>query len=177
VALQTGREGKHKDLLEVNGIHDAITGLYSVKFFMQRMQEEVSRARRYSTPLSLMLVGLSDPGQTQVKENVLRRAGVLLRDKTRQSDILGRIDEQTLAILLPNTDTQGAGNLAGRIRLAIEAGDGALLSTRVGIDILKTGDDSGVEMERRARIALKKAWEPGQVHILSYHAGFESKPG
>jgi diguanylate cyclase (GGDEF)-like protein len=94
---------------------DLATGLYDRRTMWSRLAEEVSRARRYRYPLSLMLITFDTPDTQRAVECMLQLAE-LLKQHTRRADILVRYSEDTLAILLPCTDEPGALNLAERIR-------------------------------------------------------------
>jgi len=94
---------------------DPVSGLYDRRTMWSRLAEEVSRARRYHYPLTLMLVALSTPEAQRATEHLLQLAE-LLKQYTRASDVLTRYSEDTLLLLLPCTDERGALLLAERIR-------------------------------------------------------------
>lgn len=78
--------------------------------FVNRIHEELERARRFDLSLSLILIQISAPA-TDVA--VLRR---LLRHELRGSDLLGEMDGQQVAALLTHTDQQGLENVVRRLR-------------------------------------------------------------
>lgn len=70
---------------------------------------EVTRARRYKRPLSLLVLSPADPD-----DETLRRLGSDVMAVIRVMDILARLDDGRLALLLPETERAGATTLARR---------------------------------------------------------------
>lgn len=123
---------------------DEVSGVYSRHFFNRQLSLELNRARRYGSPLSLLLLDLD--GFKQVNDNighvegdkVLRRIGRLLKDTTRQTDAPCRFGGDEFAILLPETSHSEAYSTAERIREAaggIEVGLGQGKSVRMTASI------------------------------------------
>lgn len=108
-ALREGRERERE--LERS---DAATGLPNRSAFRDRAALEVERARRWSRPLTLALLELDDfrvvrdgLGREDADE-MLRTAAVSLRSSLRSTDLAARIGEDLFALLLPETDRNGA---------------------------------------------------------------------
>jgi diguanylate cyclase (GGDEF)-like protein len=104
---------------------DEVSGIYSRRYFNDRLTEEVGRARRYASPLSLLLLDLD--GFKQVNDSwghvagdhVLRQIGRLLKDTTRQTDVVCRFGGDEFALLLPETAIDSASVTAERIRQGV----------------------------------------------------------
>jgi diguanylate cyclase (GGDEF)-like protein len=145
---------------------DATTGFYDRRTMWYRLAEEVSRARRYRYPLSLMLVQVGASEPQQVEERVLRLADVLKRH-TRSVDILVRYSEDALALLLPCTNETGAVHLAERIRhlaSAEEPPSGTEEESPLSIGITSTrGEYRGdkIALVEQVEWALNKAQSEG----------------
>jgi diguanylate cyclase (GGDEF)-like protein len=104
---------------------DALTGLLNRRGFDERFNVELARARRNGERLSL-LVGdldrfkeLNDFYGHQEGDRVLVAVGAALRDNRRESDAAARIGGEEFAVLLPDTDEQGAYLAAERIRAQV----------------------------------------------------------
>lgn len=116
--------------LEVLSYKDALTGLYSHRAFQERLREELSRAKRYRTSLSVVIADIDrfkslnlDLGY-QLGDEVLRRIAELLRHedsdaRLRESDIVARFGGEEFIILLPETNKAGAATKADRLRSLI----------------------------------------------------------
>lgn len=117
---------------------DEVTSVFSRRYFNEQVATEVQRARRYGSPLSLLLIDLDGFKRVNDRlghvegDRVLRRVGRLLRDSTRQTDSVCRFGGDEFSILLPETSHSEALTTAERIRGASE---------RLGVDL---GEDGGV---------------------------------
>lgn len=102
--------------LKEMGIADPITGLYSYRYFLGRVTEEVARADRFNLDVSCLMLRLDQPGFEGLLE-IARR----LKEKCRQYDIPARWGQNELVMLLPATDLDGALTFAERFRLDVQA--------------------------------------------------------
>lgn len=90
-------------------IVDDLTRLYNRRYYDNRLQEEVSRASRTGTELSVIFVRLdgletlSRQLGTLKRDEALTGTSDILRRSVRRVDILTRYDEQTFALILPFT--------------------------------------------------------------------------
>lgn len=89
------------------GILDDETGAYNKRYFVHRLREEMSRAKRNTYPLSLALMNVDRLGtlqssSLQVRQEALRKVAVLLRQHLREEDVMARLDETVFAFLLPD---------------------------------------------------------------------------
>jgi diguanylate cyclase (GGDEF)-like protein len=103
-------------------LRDALTGLFNRRALGERLVEELSRARRYGAPLSLMMVDIDDfkrvndtHGHT-IGDVVIGHVARLLTRDRRVSDIVARYGGEELVLLLPHTPLDGALTLADRLR-------------------------------------------------------------
>lgn len=96
-------------------VTDELTGLYDPRFFAQCLEREVDRARRYRTPLSIVLVGLDTENTTTTAA-----AARLLEKTARVSDTIGHFDRGEFAVILPQTTAANAKLFCDRARQALE---------------------------------------------------------
>jgi diguanylate cyclase (GGDEF)-like protein len=107
-------------------LRDPLTGLYNRRALGERMREELSRARRYGAPLSLMMVDIdhfkwvNDTYGHAVGDRVIAHVAKLLTKDRRASDIVARYGGEELVLLLPHTPLEGASILADRLREMVE---------------------------------------------------------
>ncbi len=146
---------------------DLETGLYDRRTMWSRLAEEVSRAHRYRYPLCLMLLAL-DTAQGQASVEQVQRLAKILRDHTRAADILARYSADTLAIILPCTNQDGALCLAERLRKLVATAppvpEGSDEPTTLMIGVTcAPGDFSGdkVALVEQVEWALQQAREEG----------------
>lgn len=114
---------EHEDLkkLELNAVTDPLTGLYNRRLFGESFEKELNRARRYTQPLSLVILDLHRFKEVNDKhghprgDEVLRATAATLKKALRTSDSAFRIGGDEFALLLPQTDSQQALALSRRV--------------------------------------------------------------
>jgi diguanylate cyclase (GGDEF)-like protein len=104
---------------------DAKTGLYNSRHFAHALEHELSRAKRYGRPLSLIMVDLdllrniNNRWGHLAGDAVLQGVGDIFRAQVRTHDVPARFGGEEFAILLPETSPEHALELAERIRRAV----------------------------------------------------------
>lgn len=114
---------EYEDLkkLELNAVTDPLTGLYNRRLFGESFEKELNRARRYTQPLSLVILDLHRFKEVNDKhghprgDDVLRATAATLKKALRTSDSAFRIGGDEFALLLPQTDAQQALALSRRV--------------------------------------------------------------
>ncbi len=107
--------------LQLNAVTDPLTGLYNRRLFGESFEKELNRARRYGSPLGLVLLDLhrfkevNDQHGHPRGDEVLRAAAATLKKALRTSDSAFRIGGDEFALLLPQTDAAQALALSRRI--------------------------------------------------------------
>jgi diguanylate cyclase (GGDEF)-like protein len=107
--------------LQVNAVTDPLTGLYNRRYFVESFEKELNRARRYGSPLALVILDLHRFKEVNDKhghprgDEVLRTAAVTLKKALRTSDSAFRIGGDEFALLLPETDAAQALGLSRRV--------------------------------------------------------------
>jgi len=110
-----------KTRLEKFAITDFLTGIYNIRYFYHRLEDEFSRALRYNIPLSCIMFDLdyfkkiNDTYGHRVGDVVLREFAQLVRRHTRKSDVFTRYGGEEFILLLPQTTLQGAISEAKRL--------------------------------------------------------------
>jgi diguanylate cyclase (GGDEF)-like protein/PAS domain S-box-containing protein len=105
---------------------DSLTGLENHRSFHQRLEEETIRAKRYDTPLALVLLdidnfkGYNDTFGHAAGDKALQFVALILREASRRNDIVARHGGEEFALLLPHTDLKGALSVAEQLRMTIE---------------------------------------------------------
>jgi len=114
------------------GVIDPMTGILNAKFIGALIGQEANRAVRYHRPLSVLIVELdhaehihNDLGRSQL-ENLLRELAEALGHAVRDTDTVAFLDAEGpphFAIVLPETDEQGAALAADKIRRSVASHD------------------------------------------------------
>ncbi|HEY0735633.1 MAG TPA: diguanylate cyclase [Herpetosiphonaceae bacterium] len=94
-------------------ILDHETEVYTRRFLELRLRQEVSRARRLNSPLSLALLNVDRQrvlagAPPQIQREALRRAALLIVTDLREEDVIARFGDTTFAVLLLDRTPEAA---------------------------------------------------------------------
>ncbi|MBQ6516763.1 GGDEF domain-containing protein [bacterium] len=117
---------QYKDKMEEISVTDELTGLHNRKYLQERLESEISRARRYKTQLSCLLFDIdffkviNDMYGYEWGDILLRNLSGKLQQLIRKEDILTRYGDEEFLVVLPNTSEDNAFLFAERFRRDIE---------------------------------------------------------
>ena len=106
-------------------ITDGLTGLWNYRYFTMTVAKEIERAARFSRPLALLMLDLdhfkdvNDRFGHQRGDAVLVELAGRIRGEVRDVDTVARYGGEEIVIVLPETDADGAAQLAERICQAV----------------------------------------------------------
>ncbi len=126
--------------LEALSVTDALTGLANRRHLMTKLDQEVQRARRYKTPLSVVMIDIDHFKQVNdtyghaMGDEVLRGIGKMLKAGVRTTDLAARYGGEELTLVLPHTDLPAAIQVADALRQRFAELD----HTHDGVTIRKT---------------------------------------
>jgi diguanylate cyclase (GGDEF)-like protein len=115
----------HKKITELS-ITDGLTGLYVYRYFSDALDKEVLRSARYKQSFGLIMMDLdgfkkiNDSYGHPQGDDVLKEVAQILRKICREVDVVARYGGEEFAVILPETDLEGAYILADRIRMVIK---------------------------------------------------------
>ncbi len=101
-------------ILKEAAVTDNLTGVYNRKGLFDFLEKELSRAERYNKSISFVMTdmdgfkGINDTMGHQAGDYVLREFASILKNATRQPDIISRFGGDEFSILLPETDLNDA---------------------------------------------------------------------
>ena len=117
-----------KAKLYEDSITDGLTKLYIHRYFQSRLLEEIKRALRYNSNVSLLMIdldhfkNLNDTYGHQQGDIVLATTSAIIKESIRENlDISCRYGGEELSVIMPETDITGAKILAERLRIKIES--------------------------------------------------------
>ena len=115
-----------KDKLEKVSTTDDLTGLHNRKYLQERLEEEISRSKRYGTKLSCILFDLdyfkvvNDMYGYEWGDILLKNIANKLSAMIRKEDILTRYGDEEYLLVLPNTSEENAFLFGERFRREVE---------------------------------------------------------
>jgi diguanylate cyclase (GGDEF)-like protein len=167
------------ETVQRQAVTDELTGLSNVRSLHAALDREIERARRFDSSLSLVMLDIDDFKKVndtyghQQGDEVLTGVARVMRDLSRDIDVPSRYGGEELAVVLPQTDSEGAAQLAERMREAIEAlrvprteGEGELqVTASFGVsEIPTTASDKGT-LIAAADAALYRAKRSGKNRV------------
>lgn len=155
---------------------DALTFLLNRRMIVKKLQDEVIRAERYNSMLSISVVDVdhfkvvNDTYGHPVGDEVLRKVASQLQDHIRHPDIVGRYGGEEFLILLPSSDSSAAADQAMRLCkqvretiIPINNNENALsITISAGIAQFQHGVDTWDTLLNRADNAMYEAKNNGR---------------
>lgn len=177
LALLLGRLTHQKTELERLATTDSLTGLANRRHLFVILEQEVYRAQRYGTTLSLIMFDIdhfkhvNDNWGHAAGDHVLRGIARETHQILRKTDQAGRYGGEEFVVVLPETDLLEALLLAHRLSEQIsgtvitrEQGESLSVTVSMGVAALVPGED-GNELICRADQALYRAKQNGRNRV------------
>lgn len=187
LAHQAAMAVEHARLYEL-AITDGLTKLFIHRYFQARLDEEIMRAKRYHTTVSLILFDIdhfkkfNDTYGHQQGDIVLIESAKLIKQAVRDTvDIPARYGGEEFTIILPETDAKGAQLVAERLRKTVEAydfpGQGKALKVTISLGIASFPDHASTKpvLIKKADIALYACKEKGRNCSSIYNDSMSEK--
>ncbi|HCY87327.1 MAG TPA: hypothetical protein DHV36_19495 [Desulfobacteraceae bacterium] len=159
---------------------DGLTRIPNRRHFLEHLQNEIGRSRRYGQPLSLFVMDLdhfkrvNDTYGHTAGDYVLKTFADIAADSLRQVDLLGRLGGEEFGVVLPQTDLEPAVEAAQRLCSAVASHpfsfEGADISVTVSIGVSTVVEPEHVEIVSLLKCAdqhMYKAKEGGRNQVCS----------
>lgn len=170
--------------LERRAQTDALTGLSNRRHFYELAESELSRSRRYSAPMAVLMLDLdyfkliNDTHGHHAGDEVLKSFSQTCLETLREIDVVARIGGEEFAVLMPETSAEQGLEVAERLRLAlaesevvVERGERLRFTVSIGATCLCAGDKNIDEVLKRADDALYQAKHAGRNTVRMVAAG------
>ncbi|GAB0148332.1 hypothetical protein McPS_10720 [Marichromatium sp. PS1] len=121
ILIDISERKRMEQTLEQMAIRDPLTGLYNRRELEQQLDAELVTARRYQHTVGLLWIdvdhfkSVNDRFGHLAGDAVLRQLSSLLQEQVRTADYIARYGGEELAIVLPESDTQEALQMAERL--------------------------------------------------------------
>ena len=164
---------------------DQLTNLINRHGFVEQLEKEASRAKRYETPLSLLIIdiddfkSINDSFGHSIGDNVLKIIADISIKVFRDSDYCVRYGGEEFVILLPQTPLQNAYEAAERFRKTVQLetltfdGNTCKISVSIGVaqyksEISNNSDKSCENLIKNADKALYEAKNNGKNQTVIF---------
>jgi diguanylate cyclase (GGDEF)-like protein len=160
--------------LERLSVTDLLTGLRNRRFLLEAFDKEIRRADRHERPFCVLMLDVdrfkqyNDTHGHLAGDEVLKRMGVVLKDATRDLDVLARYGGEEFICLLPECDVENGVAAGERIRqrLAEESFEGGPITISVGVAEFPTHGETAGAVIGEADAALYAAKAAGRDRVM-----------
>lgn len=164
-------------LLQSMMTRDGLTGLIGHSLLLERLDQEISRARRRSVPVAFAMVDLDDFKAVNdthghaAGDRLLRGFARFIERTLRRSDSVGRYGGDEFGIVLPGVDAAGAQRILDRARQRfvdqppVAVGQGAGVSFSCGVADFP-GQGNARDLTASADRALYRAKGAGRNRVV-----------
>jgi two-component system cell cycle response regulator len=167
------REPRGEAAADTMAISDGLTNLFTRDFFDENIEAEVLDSIQNNRSLSLMMIRLDDFKNVkevlgeELSDSLISEIATVIKRTLKGSDLPSRYETEVFAILLPNTGTPGAEEVAERIRHMVEemeffspGNPDVTMTVSVGVATLR-GSDMPADLMKRCADSLKSAMKHG----------------
>ncbi len=161
---------------------DQLTKLYTKRYLLARMGEEIHKAEQTNQPLSVFIFDIdhfkkyNDTHGHLAGDDILRLVGTLIRQEVREEDTAARYGGEEFVVILPSTTKENALVMAEKMRRVIEAqpfpnaGTQPLGRVTISGGVATLGHDGRTtnELLGAADQALYLAKERGRNRVIAY---------
>ena len=169
---------RYSQELEKKLNQDQLTGAFNRRAYDRKITEEMDRFLRYGTQFSLLLIDADKFKRINDRyghaivyrclQEIIKRAQPLLR----KNDMLARYGGEEFAVIMPETDENGARQAAEKIRQTIEKieflykNEKVNVTVSIGVSCVKKGDQKHEQIFERVDVAVYKAKENGRNQVM-----------
>ena len=168
----------HEEIYRLSTV-DGLTQIFNKRYFIETLERELSRARRYDRPLALMMFDIdhfkkcNDTYGHRAGDHVLRHMADLVRQRARKVDVIARYGGEEFAVVLPEIDLAGAAQFGESLRKMVEdeefvfEGRRIPLAVSVGVADLDPAIASADDLIKKADARLYRAKQNGRNRIIA----------
>lgn len=173
-------------------IRDGLTGAHNHRHFQESLQKELGRAERLGRPLTVLMLDIDDFKSVNdryghpVGDAILQRIVAEIRGEVRADmDLVARYGGEEFAVILPETGTSGAAEVAERVRRRVDerlfrppdTQDVVRVTVSIGLATYPHDAANKKELIERADAALYRAKRGGKNAVaLTSEPSAESLP-
>lgn len=128
-ATDVTRYKKMEEELRCLSVTDCLTNCYNRRYFVQKLEEEIERAKRAGRKFSLVMLdidrfkSINDRFGHNAGDLVIKSVAEVIKNRIRKIDCLARWGGEEFVILLPDTPVDKAAVLAEELRESISKMD------------------------------------------------------
>lgn len=173
ISKQKNMEARLREMAEI----DFLTGIFNRRHFIESAEREIARSKRYNTRFSVIMLDIdwfkkiNDQFGHAAGDEILKGVAELCQKTLRETDIIGRMGGEEFAVLLAESDMDGALIVSERIRQSVASHafnfDGQAIQCTVSLGVASVihGKDNLKIIMKRADAALYDAKKEGRNKV------------
>ena len=170
----------HAQVVELS-LTDALTGIYNRRYFDLFLRNEVNRSIRLGTGLAIILLDIdhfkkhNDSHGHQAGDKVIQNVARYMQEGRRGTDVAARIGGEEFALILPETQMEGAQVVAEKIQEVIRTSTAFEhpITVSIGISALSGLDINAESLVKQADLALYEAKQKGRNRICVFEESIQ----
>jgi diguanylate cyclase (GGDEF)-like protein len=168
----------HEEIYRMT-IIDGLTQVHVKRYLLESLDKELMRARRHARDLSFLMLDIdhfkkiNDVHGHLAGDYGLKEVARLIQQRIRRDEVLARYGGEEFAIVLPETNLEGARSLAEGLREKIEQsrfvfqGEVIRVTISIGVAVLHESDRTSMDLIKRADEKLYEAKRAGRNRVVS----------
>ena len=163
--------------LETLATTDGLTGLYNRRKMIQVLETEVYKARRYGTPLSVIMLdvdnfkAVNDTFGHCVGDELLVAVANILKENLRKSDVVGRWGGEEFLILMPGIDLTEGVRVAEKLKREISRREIKGIRITASFGVAQLSDEDTVDrIISKADSAMYMAKDRGKNRVIAFQS-------
>lgn len=174
---------RHEIFLRLSYV-DSLTEIYNRRYFDEKIEDEMRRAKRYSLEVTLAVFDIdffkkfNDSYGHKVGDFALNQLAGYVKEKLRQTDTICRYGGEEFSVVMPFTTRENGAMVMDRLRETLakkvfhyESDDHDLtINISVGVACFPHDADNGEDLLKSADKALYRAKRSGRNRVCSYDA-------
>ncbi len=173
IGTQVQLKKQHDSLLKM-AMKDQLTDTYNRHYLLETANQRVARSMRNNQPCSVLMMDIdhfkviNDTHGHAAGDSVLKGFASMLKQESRQEDIVARFGGEEFVIFLDECGLTTAAKIAERIRQRIEElkPSGINVTVSIGAAQLKIGKEGFTDLVKRADDAMYKAKDSGRNQVI-----------
>lgn len=171
----TERKRSENEILYLNH-HDVLTGLYNRRYIQQALE---FLDQESNLPISVIagdingLKLINDSFGHEEGDRLIVAVSRILKNSTKESDVVGRVGGDEFYLILPNTDSMGAKEIIKSIRLSCDEHSEALNNdihfTSISLG-QATKEEKGLPLTDYVNIAEEYMYQQKTLDYKSFHS-------
>jgi diguanylate cyclase (GGDEF)-like protein len=168
----------HEEIYRMT-IIDGLTGAHVKRYLLEALEKEIIRARRHARDLSFMMFDIdhfkkiNDYHGHLAGDFVLKELARIVQARIRRDEVFARYGGEEFAIILPETNLEGAKALSEGLREKVEAsrfvfqGEQIHVTISIGVAVLQEQDRTSMDLIKNADTKLYEAKRGGRNRVVA----------